>query len=239
MAKKKVAKKAATKKVAAKKTVAKKAATKKAATKKAAVKKTSAKKAAVKKTPTKKVAAKKAASKKVPAKKLVQDLEIPEDEEVMEPVVDEGPVVIRKYVKPEKPAELTPFQEGQKKKLLELRDQLMDTLYGIQQEAKTAMDSSSDAGGGMHQGDAGSDAYDRDFALNLLSQEHDALEEIERALQRLELGTYGICEISKEPIPEPRLEAIPFARLTVACQQKWEEENGHRKFTQNDAFGFN
>jgi RNA polymerase-binding transcription factor DksA len=53
---------------------------------------------------------------------------------------------------------------------------------------------------GMHQADAGSDAYDRDFALSLLSQEQDALYEIEEALKRVEAGTYGICEMSGKPI---------------------------------------
>jgi DnaK suppressor protein len=71
----------------------------------------------------------------------------------------------------------------------------------------------------MHQADAGSDAYDRDFALNLLTQEQDALYEIEEALKRVDSGTYGICEMSGKPIPQARLEAIPFARFTVECHQ--------------------
>ena len=79
---------------------------------------------------------------------------------------------------------------------------------------------------GMHQADAGSDAYDRDFALNLLSQEQDALYEIDEAIKRVQEGTYGVCEVSGEKIPEARLEAIPFARLTVQCQEKLEQQMG-------------
>jgi RNA polymerase-binding transcription factor DksA len=75
----------------------------------------------------------------------------------------------------------------------------------------------------MHQADAGSDAYDRDFALSLLSQEQDALDEIEEALKRVDAGTYGICEMSGKPIPHARLEAIPFARFTVECQTQIEK----------------
>src|ERR1700719_2775274 len=78
---------------------------------------------------------------------------------------------------------------------------------------------------GMHQADAGSDAYDRDFTLNLLSQEQDALYEIEEALKRGDAGTYGICEMSGKPIPHARLEAIPFARFTVECQSQLEKQN--------------
>jgi RNA polymerase-binding transcription factor DksA len=75
----------------------------------------------------------------------------------------------------------------------------------------------------MHQADAGSDAYDRDCALSLLSQEQDALYEIEEALKRVDAGTYGICEMSGKPIPHARLEAIPFARFTVECQTQIEK----------------
>ena len=72
--------------------------------------------------------------------------------------------------------------------------------------------------------DAGSDAYDRDFALSLLSQEQDALYEIEEALKRIDLGAYGVCEMSGKPINHARLEALPFARYTVECQSQIEKQ---------------
>ena len=90
----------------------------------------------------------------------------------------------------------------------------------------------------QHLGDAGSDAYDRDFALNLLSQEQDALQEIQAALERITEGIYGICGISGKKIPQARLEAMPIARLTVECQSQWERENPNRKFRSSDAVGF-
>ncbi|MBA3831948.1 MAG: TraR/DksA family transcriptional regulator [Chthoniobacterales bacterium] len=49
--------------------------------------------------------------------------------------------------------------------------------------------------------------------------------EIDAALERIESGTYGICEMSGDPIPIPRLRAIPFARLTVECQSKVEKQS--------------
>ena len=64
--------------------------------------------------------------------------------------------------------------------------------------------------------------------MSLLSQEQDALYEIDEALKRVDLGTYGICEMCEKPIPHARLEAIPFARCTVDCQSKLEKE---RKLT--------
>ncbi len=121
---------------------------------------------------------------------------------------------------------LDPFTRSQKDKLLQLRDAMVDSMAGVAQDTLRARAEGSEASAfGMHQADAGSDAYDRDFALSLLSQEQDALYEIDEALKRIELGTYGKCEMSGKPILRARLEAIPFARFTVECQSQLEKQN--------------
>src|SRR5438552_12666315 len=121
---------------------------------------------------------------------------------------------------------LDPFVRKQKQKLLQLRDAVVDSMAGVAQGTLRSRAEGSEASAfGMHQADAGSDAYDRDFALSLLSQEQDALYEIDQALKRIELGTYGKCEMSGKPIPRARLEAIPFARFTVECQSQLEKQN--------------
>ena len=121
---------------------------------------------------------------------------------------------------------LDPFTRKQKEKLLQLRDAMVDSMAGVAQDTLRSRAEGSEASAfGMHQADAGSDAYDRDFALSLLSQEQDALYEIDQALKRIELGTYGVCEMSGKPIPRARLEAIPFARFTVQCQSQLEKQN--------------
>ncbi|MDG2124649.1 MAG: TraR/DksA C4-type zinc finger protein [Verrucomicrobiales bacterium] len=118
------------------------------------------------------------------------------------------------------------FVKRQKTRLFALRDDLTDQMAGV---ARDNLRQSKDAGDssafGMHQADAGSDAYDRDFALNLLSQEQDALYEIDEALKRIEDGAYGVCEMSGKPIASARLEAMPFARFTVECQAQLEKES--------------
>ncbi len=119
---------------------------------------------------------------------------------------------------------LTPFLLKQKDRLLQLRDSLLDAMAGVAKDNLRSRAEGSEASAfGMHQADAGSDAYDRDFALSLLSQEQDALYEIEEALKRLDLGTYGVCEVSGKTIAHARLEALPFARLTVECQAQIEK----------------
>lgn len=121
---------------------------------------------------------------------------------------------------------LDPFTRQQRDKLLQLRDAMVDSMAGVAQDTLRSRAEGSEASAfGMHQADAGSDAYDRDFALSLLSQEQDALYEIDQALKRIELGTYGVCEMSGKHILRARLEAIPFARFTVECQSQLEKQN--------------
>jgi RNA polymerase-binding transcription factor DksA len=125
-----------------------------------------------------------------------------------------------------KQKKLDPFVREQKDKLLQLRDAMVDSMAGVAKDNLRSRAEGSEASAfGMHQADAGSDAYDRDFALSLLSQEQDALYEIDQALKRIELGTYGVCEMSGKPISHARLDAIPFARFTVECQSQLEKQN--------------
>jgi DnaK suppressor protein len=125
-----------------------------------------------------------------------------------------------------KEKKLDPFTRSQKDKLLQLRDAMVDSMAGVAKDNLRSRAEGSEASAfGMHQADAGSDAYDRDFALSLLSQEQDALYEIDQALKRIEMGTYGTCEMSGKSISHARLEAIPFARFTVECQSQLEKQN--------------
>jgi RNA polymerase-binding transcription factor DksA len=129
---------------------------------------------------------------------------------------------------------LSPFVRQQKEKLLQLRDAMVDSMAGVAQDTLRSRAEGSEASAfGMHQADAGSDAYDRDFALSLLSQEQDALYEIDQALKRIEVGTYGVCEMSGKPIPHARLEAIPFARFTVECQSQLEKQSKQSRVRQS------
>lgn len=133
--------------------------------------------------------------------------------------------IIREEWTPDPEIPMAAFVKKQKARLLELKDSLVDSVSGMANETLRARAEGSEASAfGMHQADAGSDAYDRDFALSLLSKEQDALYEIEEALKRIEQGTYGICEMSGEKIPQARLEARPFARFTVDCQAEYERE---------------
>src|SRR5208337_3081079 len=145
--------------------------------------------------------------------------------------------LVNQQISPPGPEEgednLPPFLRKQKSKLLQLRDTLLDSMMGVSRDTLRSRAEGSEASAfGMHQADAGSDAYDRDFALSLISQEQDALYEIDEALKRIENSTYGICEISGKHIPKPRLEALPFTRYTVECQSELEKTNRYRRVRQ-------
>lgn len=103
--------------------------------------------------------------------------------------------------------------------LLELHSRLRDQMTGLAKESQSEMESYS-----LHMGDSGTDNFDRDFALSLLSSDQDALYEIEEALKRIEKGTYGTCELTGKSIPRARLDAIPWARFTVEAQAQLEKE---------------
>jgi len=128
---------------------------------------------------------------------------------------------------------LNPWLKKQQLRLLALKDTLLDSMTGVARDnLRSGHDAHETSAHGLHQADAGSDAYDRDFALSLLSQEQDALFEIDEALKRIAKGAYGICEMSGKNIPKARLEARPFARFTVECQGEIERKNRYSRIRQ-------
>src|SRR3954470_16256070 len=109
-------------------------------------------------------------------------------------------------------------------RLMELRDQLVRQMNGLAKESAQEM-----AGYSLHMADSGTDNFDRDFALSLLSSDQDAIYEIEEALKRIEKHTYGVCELTQKPIPKARLDAIPWTRFTVEAQAQLEREGALRQ----------
>ena len=202
----------------------------KAARKPVAKKKPAAKKTAAAK---KKPAATKAPAKKAPAKRpaAAQPVKRP-GRASKAPLV--GTRDMLAFGQPvEKSRRLNPWLKKQQLRLLALKDTLLDSMTGVARDnLRTGHDAHEVSAHGLHQADAGSDAYDRDFALNLLSQEQDALFEIDEALKRLAKGAYGVCEMSGKQIPKARLEARPFARFTVECQNEIEKKNRFSRLRQ-------
>jgi RNA polymerase-binding transcription factor DksA len=108
--------------------------------------------------------------------------------------------------------------------LVELRDNLAQRQADL---AKDALEESPTFS--SHMADAGTDAYDRDFALGLLSSEQDAVYEIEEALNRIRTGRYGICESTGKPIEAARLVAIPWTRFSTRAEKQLEQNGEVRR----------
>jgi len=142
----------------------------------------------------------------------------------------------RAAVEPREPKKLRLSKEEAAKykgMLLELRDHLIDGVNFLASDnlKRSHRDASGELSGySLHMADAGTDNFDREFALSLVSNEQEALYEIEEALKRLEQSTYGLCANCEKPIRKERLQAVPFARLCVQCQSGVEKE--HRRPSQ-------
>jgi RNA polymerase-binding protein DksA len=190
------AKKAAAKK-AANSTQKAPAARKAPAAKKAAPAKTTApaKKATARKAPAKKAAATQAAAKKAPASALV---------------VKEGEGSWTKAELREVLDELN-TQRGHSHEIVEKQE---SELNGLMRDAGD--------GAGHDQADMGATSFERDHELTVLSNERDKLAQIDRALARIDDGTYGVCESCGNPIGKMRLMAFPRATLCLTCKQREE-----------------
>jgi DnaK suppressor protein len=107
-----------------------------------------------------------------------------------------------------------------KKRLEDARSQLTNSLIGSTAEVKTPDEAT---GYSQHQADQGTDDFDRMTNLELTHAEYEHLRQIEHALKKIEEGTYGICDITGDEIPVARLEAIPYASMTVKAQERMEK----------------
>lgn len=110
--------------------------------------------------------------------------------------------------------------ENFKKRLEEIRAEMTKFVQEMTSDVKSAPEVK---GYSQHQADEGTDDFDRALNLELTDKEIQILHQIDRALEKIEEGTYGVCDISGEQIPFKRLDAIPYANMTVEAQEKFEK----------------
>ncbi len=127
--------------------------------------------------------------------------------------------------------------ESFRKMLLEKRKEILGNVNTMGDEAlkKSRQESSGDLSSmPIHMADIGSDNFEQEFALGLMDSERKVIHEIDDALQRIEDGSYGICENTDQPIPKARLKAQPWAKYCVEYARKL-EQGGTSKETQSTA----
>jgi RNA polymerase-binding protein DksA len=106
--------------------------------------------------------------------------------------------------------------------LVAKREEILDNVTSMEYEA-LKRERSDLSRLPIHMADLGTDNYDQEFTLGLMDSERKLIVEINDALNRIENGTYGICEGSGESIPKQRLQAIPWTRYCVACARLLEK----------------
>jgi len=107
-----------------------------------------------------------------------------------------------------------------KLRLEEMKARIQRLIEGAKREV-TSPDEAK--GYSQHSADEGTDDFVKSVNLELTSKELEVLRQIDRALEKIEEGTYGICDISGEEIPIKRLEALPYASMTVKSQGLFEK----------------
>ena len=115
-------------------------------------------------------------------------------------------------------------------RILEERERLVTDLDSLEEEtSSTSRDASGDLSSySSHMADQGTDAMEREKAFLFASVKRKRLEEVDLALQRIDAGTFGVCESCGQDIPPKRLERVPDASLCVACKEKQEKEQSTR-----------
>ncbi|MFJ8662941.1 TraR/DksA family transcriptional regulator [Streptomyces sp. NPDC093795] len=192
---------------AAKKTVAKKTVAKNTVAKKAVAKKTAAKKAPAKK---------QTGASTVAAKKIAGGVTTAGDEAAVPPART-GELAVRPGEDPWTPAEVTEARTVLQTEVLRLRSELAHS-----QEELTGLMRDSGDGAGDDQADTGTKNITREHELALAANAREMLEQTEHALERLDAGTYGLCEVCGKPIGKARMQAFPRATLCVEDKQRQE-----------------
>ena len=231
-AKKSPVKKATAKKATAKKTPAK--TVKKTAAKKTAVKKTVAKKAPAKKTAVKKAPAAKAPAKKAAAPKRTTAKKGPVKAQAAPPVTKAKPVIKKPVTSPAPPAppkkkiRAAKFTPDQLKKLKASLEEKKVELVQRQKELDeasfdaTQSDLTGEVGLDDDFADAGTATFERERDLSIRNNIRDLIDQVERAVQRIDDGKYGSCERCGDPIDATRLRELPHASLCLDCKRREE-----------------
>ncbi|HEX2361235.1 MAG TPA: TraR/DksA family transcriptional regulator [Jiangellaceae bacterium] len=209
---KKVAKKAPVKKTSVK-VPAKKAPASKAPTKKAPAKKAPAKKAPAKKAPAKKAPAKKAPAKKAVASAATDKGRATKSRARTAPEA----LVVRADERPWTAAELAEVRALLEAEAARLRNEISEAESDIADLLRDSSDT-----GGEDQADTGSKTFEREHEMSLAASHREILGQTERALSRIDDGTYGVCESCGNPIGKARLQAFPRATLCMTCKQREE-----------------
>ncbi len=134
-----------------------------------------------------------------------------------------APAAVKKAARPKpaaRPRRKVPDYKGMREALLRLRERITGQINFLATDNLNR--TQNDAEINFRSEEQGTDNYDRDFALTRVSSGQDIVFEIDEALNRLAIGTYGLCESCGCAIEKSRMMALPYSRMCVACQSRSE-----------------
>ncbi len=114
--------------------------------------------------------------------------------------------------------------------LVDKRDEIRNDLGVLESHSmkKTSAESSGDLIYSDHMSDMGSAAMDREKAFLFASRDGAYLEQLEKAIERIDDGTYGVCRVCSTEIPKVRLEAVPTTKIGVSCKEAEAQQEAKR-----------
>ena len=122
----------------------------------------------------------------------------------------------KKYTK----SKLKVFKESIKKRMEEIATDMDDLHDGILDNSNDGGNLSQESVFSVHMADAGTDSFEQEKNYNLMSRESDYYKNLEIALERIDDGTFGMCNICNDLIPEERMIEVPNATKCVKCKEK-------------------
>jgi RNA polymerase-binding protein DksA len=119
----------------------------------------------------------------------------------------------------------TPFSDDElqhfKELLLQRRREAKDEIDQMREQVEEAREQSGDnTAYGVHMADAGTDAMEREKLHLMIARQQKYIGYLERALERIENNTYGVCRVTGEPISKERLEAVPHTEISIEAKRQ-------------------
>ena len=122
----------------------------------------------------------------------------------------------KKYSK----AKLASFKKQIKAKLENLANELDDSRGNLESNIGGSSSLAQESVYSVHMADAGTDSYEREKGYHFINRETDYHKFLTKALERIEDGSFGVCTICGELIPEERMIEVPNATKCVGCKER-------------------
>ena len=121
----------------------------------------------------------------------------------------------KKYSK----SKLAKFKKSIETKLNEVAHELIDIKDNLETNTRGTASLSQDSVYSVHMADAGTDSYEREKGFHFMNRETDYYKFLIKALERIKDGSFGVCNICEELIPEERMMEVPNATKCVQCKE--------------------